>query len=122
MSKNYNKMYKEDRVPERKHDGLSSIVSVADEVHLGIDLGSQPDETVITPPAPQEPMVGKIVNSKKVNFRKSPEATSEVLSILDINDEVLILDMYNNEPNADQWTRVDNKGVIGYVMSKYIQI
>jgi hypothetical protein len=67
-------------------------------------------------------MVGKIVNSKKVNFRKSPEVTSEVLSILDINDEVLILDIYNNEPNADQWTRVDNKGVIGYVMSKYIQI
>ena len=72
------------------------------------------EETVETKP---ETVVGIVANCSKLNVRATPDATAEVVCIVDVNSEVEI----DVAKSTYDWVSVcTTSGVEGYCMRKYI--
>lgn len=119
MSKNYNKMFEQN--PIVSNDELVP----AFESFTVVDVISNPISAMhenwdVVPlkevPTPKEPELARVDNCKKVNLRKSPDITSEVLTVLILDSEVLVEDI------LDGWAYVITAtGIVGYIMDKYIK-
>lgn len=66
----------------------------------------------------QEPIKAVVANCKKVRLRKQPDASgNNVIDELVEGTEVIVLDASNHK-----WTRVELKGVRGWIMSEYLRL
>lgn len=60
---------------------------------------------------------GKVFNCVKLNVRKAPTKTAEIITVIKLNDTV----KYSYTEDKD-WYKIDNEnGVIGYCMSEFIK-
>lgn len=76
-------------------------------------------DTVTEPEVTEEKtmVIGVVANCAKLNIRKAPSATSQVLCVVNVNDKVYV-DL-DNSTNA--WYSVcTNDGIVGYCMKNYI--
>lgn len=97
--KNYNKINKE--------------VLVDEEVKVVEDLKDVLEKEVVKKETKVYKL--KLVNCKMLNLRKSPNLKSEVLSILNLESDLVFID------EIGEWTKVHFNGkVFGYVMTKFI--
>ena len=64
-------------------------------------------------PKKKNTMRGKVVNCAKLNVRKEPSISSEVLSVLSVDTVVVIEDGSDKE-----WFKIPS----GYVMKKFIKV
>ena len=65
--------------------------------------------------------VGKVVNCKKLNVRKEPKKDSEVLCVINNNEEV-ILDVEEEATYKDFYKIVTSNGVKGYCVKDFIEV
>lgn len=54
------------------------------------------------------------ISSNSVNFRKQPDSSGEIIDTLSRNNQVEIIEENNG------WTKIEYKGNIGYIATKYI--
>lgn len=74
-------------------------------------------ETVETVTQPEK-VVGVVANCGKLNVRATPDATADVVCIIDVNSEVEI-DV--EKSNADWVSVCTTTGIEGYCMRKFIE-
>lgn len=79
-------------------------------------LEEKVEERILTPQEPKQ-IHGRVVNCKSLNVRKEDNTKSNVLVVLNFNDELLI------EEIKGDWAKVyTSSGILGYVMTKYIKV
>lgn len=61
-----------------------------------------------------KPLTGIVVNCDKLNVRKEPSKESDVVRIIDHDDQI---DIYNDESTDDFYKTSD-----GYVMKEYVRV
>lgn len=72
-----------------------------------------------TPPAPPEPMEGYVSGCRKLNIRKEPSLSSEV--ICEVFEGATL--MIDQSESTDAWFRVYTEaGVEGYCMKSFVTI
>lgn len=81
----------------------------------------QPEATMVTATVVEtatlpEAIVGTVVNCKKLNVRKNPDANSQVLFTIDKDAEVLIY----LESSTAEWYKVLANGLEGFCMKKFV--
>ena len=63
-------------------------------------------------------VTGTVVNCNKLNVRANPNATADVVCVLDVNDEVKV----NVAKSTDEWVSVCIvTGIEGYCMRKFVE-
>jgi uncharacterized protein YgiM (DUF1202 family) len=77
-------------------------------------------ETVIIPLVPEKsfsyPTLKKVVDCNRLNVRKSPSLSGEILTIIKVGTEL----MADDSENGWSYVYLEN-GTSGYVMEKYIR-
>lgn len=74
-------------------------------------------ETVETSTKPEK-VVGVVANCSKLNVRATPDATADVVCVIDVNSEVKI----DVEKSTADWVSVcTTTGIEGYCMRKFIE-
>ena len=64
-------------------------------------------------------VTGVVVNCVKLNVRKRPEATAQIITTLDALTEVKI----DKRRSTDEFYKIDTEdGVYGYCMKKFIEV
>lgn len=66
-----------------------------------------------------EPIIGHVVDCKKLNVRKDPDADAEILGTLPVGAEVLIDE---NESTDDFYNICAASGFEGFCMKKFIEV
>lgn len=79
-----------------------------------LEISSNNNEVEIT--SPDEPIGGTVANCDKLNVRKSPDISSESISILDVDSTVLICGKENGF-----YKIVTGSGIEGYCKEEFIE-
>ena len=79
-----------------------------------LEISSNNNEFEIT--SPDEPIGGTVANCDKLNVRKSPDISSESISILDVDSTVLICGKENGF-----YKIVTGSGIEGYCKEEFIE-
>ena len=95
-----------------KKEELLNITNDSASNDLGIS--SNNNEVEIT--SPDEPIDGTVANCDKLNVRKSPDISSEPISILDVDSNVLICGKENGF-----YKIVTGSGIEGYCKEEFIE-
>lgn len=126
-------------IAEGLQDGLSDVETVVNE-------NNNVESTVETPEEPEEPennesentnveptietsenlenyedgsvTPGAVRNCKRLNLRKEPSKSSEVLCVL-LEDESVLIDL---EKSTDDFYNISARGIDGYCMKQFIEI
>lgn len=73
----------------------------------------------IAPPAETEPVMGIVTGCKKLNIRKAPSKTAEVVDVWDEGDQFM-LDLDNS---TSEWYKITTEtGVEGFCMKQYVVV
>lgn len=71
------------------------------------------------PPKPAEPIIGIVTNCVRVNVRKTPIITAEILSEVGVNSKLMI----DETESTEEWFKVYTEiGIEGFCMKKFIAI
>ena len=83
------------------------VVEVTDVVIENVETVAQPEK-----------VIGVVANCSKLNVRATPDATAEVVCVIDVNSEVEI----DVEKTTIDWVSVcTTTGIEGYCMRKFIE-
>lgn len=117
--KGENEMAKRRNVPTTK-PVKEEVVETKEVITTGLDA----TEEVVPEPEPAveekkpEPIKAKVANCKRVRARKNPTTEEDnVLAELTEGTDVVVLDSSNPD-----WTRVDVKGTLAWIMSNYLTV
>lgn len=64
----------------------------------------------------EEPVILKVTNTKRVNFRKAPNKDATILSVLSEGNEVEMI----NKPSPE-WYKVKVNDKVGFIMAQYLK-
>ena len=124
MSKNYNKFFGQNNRGERQNTNPVDEVSTLNQTSvINPDQADKPtnnDSFNETSPENQNLNVnqkGVVANCSKLNLREKPNLNAGVITILNLDTELLIMEI------VDGWVNVCTpEGLEGYVMEEYIKI
>ena len=91
--------------------------AVIENAEPQVDAVEETVETVETVSQPEK-VVGVVANCSKLNVRATPDATADVVCVIDVNSEVEI----DVEKTTADWVSVcTTTGIEGYCMRKFIE-
>ena len=85
----------------------------------GVAKVEEPVEPKVETQEVPEPIVGVVVNCKKLNVREEPHIESDVLCVINNGDEVAV-DIF--ETTEEFYKVCTEAGVEGFCMKKYIEV
>ena len=82
-------------------------------------------ESKSTEQSPEKILKGEVVNCNKLNVRKAPSKSSDILCAID-KGTVVTIDQTPSDPSYDDniydsWAHVRINGIVGYVMGEYLK-
>ena len=111
---NYNKTVNDEPV-------VDVIPEPSVDVQEGAPAANAAETPVVEPVVVNEPSVtveGVIANCAKLNVRVAPNATADILCVLNVASEIEI----NLEKSTDEWYNVCTaSGIEGYCMRKFVE-
>lgn len=85
----------------------------------GVTKVEEPVEPKVETPEVPEPIVGVVVNCKKLNVREEPHIEADVLCVIEAGCEVTV-DIF--ETTEEFYKVCTEAGVEGFCMKKYIEV
>ena len=104
---------------KKKNRPVQQPVAEVTEVIEPVETVEEVAEEVIEVVEAEIVKAGKVVNCSKLNVRKRPVATAEVICIIDVNTEVVVDE---EKSTAEFFKVVLNSGTEGYCMKKFIAV
>lgn len=93
------------------------------ELIVGVDPATETDVTVEEEIAIPAPQIGVVANCAKLNVRKNPNATADILTIIDKGTEVEIDETFNNKDFYKVSAATTGvKFFSGFCMKKFIEL
>jgi len=123
MRKEYNKII--ERTTDKSGKELSILSQIEKEMNQEtFPLKSYPtEETTSSDEQLNEEAKRMVTNCKKLNVRKDPNKTAEILCVIEVGTVVTI----NQTPSGvfdyldDVWTHICVNGMVGYVMGEFLK-
>ena len=115
---NYSQYSKQNNQTAEVEIGVTDVV--IENVEPQVDVVEETVGTVETVETVSQPekVIGVVANCSKLNVRATPDATAEVVCVIDVNSEVEI----DVEKTTLDWVSVcTTTGIEGYCMRKFIE-
>lgn len=101
----------------KNYSKMSTNPSVEPAVET--EATTAPEEPIVEPEVVQEPVVGVVSGCGKLNIRKKPSMSGEIVCEVPLKTEFVI----NIDKSTDEWYSVSNSdGVKGYCMKKFVTL
>lgn len=125
--KDYSKMSKMGmKKPEEVLDQDKIVEDVTIEPEATEQVGGEvASESKSTERPPEKILKGEVVNCNKLNVRKAPSKSADILCVID-KGTVVTIDQTPSDPAYDDniydsWAHVRINDIVGYVMGEYLK-
>ena len=119
MSKHNYSQYSKKNNNHQVEETLDPVIEVVEVTPAVEEISAVPEVIVpVVEPAPEPKTVeGTVVGCAKLNVRVKPNMYAAVVSVIDVNDKVVI----DPDESVKDWFKVRTaKGIVGYCMRKFV--